>query len=104
MKARRGAKLDSRETALFSGEYWTGQRGRELGLVDALGDLRNVLRERYGDKVRTPLIAERGLFGRRVPGVSRGSSNCGTARASPTTWLRRSRRAHYGRVTDCRRS
>ena len=24
--------------------------------------------------------------------------------ASPTTWLRRSRRAHYGRVTDCRRS
>jgi len=72
VKARRGAKLDSRESALFSGEYWTGQRGRELGLVDALGDLRNVLRERYGDKVRTPLIAERGLFGRRVPGVSRG--------------------------------
>jgi serine protease SohB len=31
-----------------------------------------VLRERYGDKVRTPLIAERGfsLFGRRVPGVT----------------------------------
>jgi serine protease SohB len=28
------------------------------------------LRERYGEKVRTPLIAERGLFGRRVPGVS----------------------------------
>ena len=71
MKARRGAKLDSRETALFSGEYWTGQRGQELGLVDAIGDLRGVLRERYGDKVRTPLIAERGLFGRRTPGVSR---------------------------------
>ena len=61
VKERRGAKLDSRETALFSGEYWTGQRGLELGLVDAVGDLRNVLRERYGDKVRTPLIAERGF-------------------------------------------
>ena len=60
VKERRGDKLDSRETALFSGEYWTGQRGRELGLVDAVGDLRTVLRERYGDKVRTPLIAERG--------------------------------------------
>jgi serine protease SohB len=71
VKERRGAKLDSRESALFSGEYWTGQRGRELGLVDAVGDLRTTLRERYGDKVRTPLIAERGfaLFGRRVPGV-----------------------------------
>ena len=72
VKARRGAKLDSRETALFSGEYWTGQRGQKLGLVDAIGDLRGVLRERYGEKVRTPLIAERGLFGRRWLGVSRG--------------------------------
>jgi len=71
VKARRGGKLDSRETALFSGAYWTGQRGRELGLVDAVGDLRTTLRERYGDKVRTPLIAERGfaLFGRKAAGV-----------------------------------
>jgi serine protease SohB len=72
VKARRGDKLDSRETALFSGEYWTGRRGRELGLVDAVGDLRGVLRERYGDKLRMPLVAERGLFGRRTPGVGRG--------------------------------
>ena len=43
VKERRGDKLDSRETALFSGEYWTGQRGRELGLVDAVGDLRSDL-------------------------------------------------------------
>jgi ClpP class serine protease len=57
---------------LFSGEYWTGRRGVELGLVDAVGDLRGTLRERFGDKVRTPLIAERGFFGRRLPGVSRG--------------------------------
>ena len=71
VKARRGAKLDSRETAMFSGEYWTGQRSRELGLVDAIGELRGTLRERYGEKLRTPLIAERGLFGRRLPGVNR---------------------------------
>jgi len=71
VKARRGAKLDSRESALFSGEYWTGQRSRELGLVDAIGELRGTLRERYGEKLRTPLIAERGLFGRRLPGVNR---------------------------------
>jgi serine protease SohB len=72
VRARRGDKLDSRETALFSGEYWTGRRGVELGLVDAVGDLRGTLRERFGDKVRMPLIADRGFFGRRVPGVSHG--------------------------------
>ena len=61
VQERRGAKLNSRETALFSGAYWTGQRGRELGLADGIGDLRSTLRERYGDKVRMPLIAERGF-------------------------------------------
>jgi serine protease SohB len=55
---------------LFSGEYWTGRRALELGLVDGVGDLRGSLRERYGEKVVTPLIsAERGFFGRRLPGV-----------------------------------
>jgi serine protease SohB len=72
VKERRGTKLESRETALFTGAYWTGSRARELGLVDAVGDLRGTLRERYGDKVKTPLIAERGLFGRRPMGISMG--------------------------------
>jgi serine protease SohB len=70
VKARRGDKLHTEEANLFSGEYWTGQRALELGLVDGIGDLRATLRERYGDKVMLPLIsAERGLFGRRLPGV-----------------------------------
>jgi serine protease SohB len=29
----------------------------KLGLADAIGDLRTVLRARYGDKVQTPVIA-----------------------------------------------
>ncbi len=65
VKARRGGKLDGHEKDLFSGEFWTGNRAQVLGLVDAIGDLRTMLRERYGDKVRTPVIAERGWFGRR---------------------------------------
>jgi serine protease SohB len=70
VKSRRGSKLDtSHETDLFSGEYWTGSRARELGLVDMVGDIRGVLRDRYGDKVRTPLVADRGFFGRRPAGV-----------------------------------
>jgi len=72
VKSRRGGKLTGAETDLFSGEYWTGRRALELGLVDAIGDLRGVLRERFGDKVVTPLVtAERGLLGRRVFGVGR---------------------------------
>jgi len=71
VKSRRGGKLNGPEDSLFSGEYWTGRRALELGLVDGVGELRNTLRVRFGDKVATPLVsAERRLFGRRVSGVS----------------------------------
>jgi signal peptide peptidase SppA len=74
VKGRRGAALAGPESDLFSGEYWTGRKAQELGLVDQIGDLRGTLRQRYGDNVTTPLIsAERGLFGRRVPGVEAGA-------------------------------
>jgi serine protease SohB len=70
VKSRRGGKLNGPESDLFSGEYWIGGRALQLGLVDAIGDLRTVLRERYGEKVVTPLVAaERGLLGRRVFGA-----------------------------------
>jgi serine protease SohB len=69
VKSRRGEKLTGPESALFSGEYWAGQRALELGLADGLGDVRAVLRARYGDKVHMPLVAERGWFGRRAAGL-----------------------------------
>jgi serine protease SohB len=73
VKSRRGDKLSGPESDLFSGEYWTGRQALELGLIDAIGDLRGVLRERFGDKVVTPLVsAERGFFGRRVLGAGGG--------------------------------
>jgi len=71
VKERRGAKLHGADKTLFSGEFWAARRAIELGLVDGIGDLRSVLRERYGEKVRMPLImAERSLLGRRLPGTN----------------------------------
>jgi serine protease SohB len=71
VRSRRGEKLAGADSDLFSGEYWTGARAVQLGLADRIGDLRTVLRERFGENVRFPLIpAERGLFGRRTPGVA----------------------------------
>jgi len=69
VKSRRTGKLAGPESTLFSGEYWAGERALELGLIDRLGDLRSFLRERFGEKVATPLVAERGFLGRRVPGI-----------------------------------
>ena len=71
VKTRRGGKLNGSDKALFSGEFWTADKAIELGLADRIGDLRSILRERFGEKVYTPLIsAERSLLGRRLPGVN----------------------------------
>ncbi len=70
VKERRAGKLTGADETLFSGEYWTAQAALGFGLIDQIGELRTVLRARYGEKVRTPLIsAERSLLGRRLPGV-----------------------------------
>lgn len=68
---RRAGKLAD-DADIFSGLFWTGMRGLDLGLIDGLGDMRDVLRRRYGEKVKLELIsgARRGLFGKKVPGVS----------------------------------
>ena len=63
VKSRRGGKLTAADDELFTGEFWSGVRGLELGLVDAVGDLHETLRTRFGDKVRTRVIEpKRGLF------------------------------------------
>ena len=73
VRARRGSKLAD-DATIFSGLFWTGTRGLELGLVDGLGDMRQELKRRYGDKTKMTLVTgARGLFGRRIPGVSTGS-------------------------------
>jgi signal peptide peptidase SppA len=70
VKQSRGGRLKGPEKTLFSGEYWTGNKAVELGLADGIGDLRSVLRARFGDEVVTPLVsAGRGWLGRVQPGV-----------------------------------
>jgi signal peptide peptidase SppA len=71
VKERRGARLKGNDKTLFSGEFWIAQAAIDLGLADRVGDLRSYLRQRFGEKVRMPLIAaERSLFGRKVPGIN----------------------------------
>src|SRR6201747_1857152 len=75
VKQSRGSRLKGGDDVLFTGEYWAGETSISLGLADAIGDLRSTLRARYGDKVRTPLIAPAsgmlsGLLGRKSAGAA----------------------------------
>lgn len=75
VRTRRGDKLKIANDDLFSGRYWTGRRAVDLGLVDGLGDLRGVMRERFGDTVELRLIAEaKPWWKRRLSTISGGPS------------------------------
>ena len=36
---------------LFSGEFWSGRKAKELGLIDGIGNADQILREKYGEDV-----------------------------------------------------
>jgi len=65
VRERRGAKLRADDATLFEGDVWTGRRAVELGLIDGIGDLRGIMRARYGEKVRLRRIGERASWLRR---------------------------------------
>ena len=75
VRGSRGGRLKGADDVLFTGEYWAGETSVALGLADGIGDIRSTLRDRYGEKVKTPVIAPAsgmlsGLLGRRSPGAS----------------------------------
>ncbi|HEX4251740.1 MAG TPA: S49 family peptidase [Pseudonocardia sp.] len=77
VRSRRGAKLGEGADAaneLFTGEVWTGAKAAELGLVDGLGTLREIISSRFPDadpvlvEGRKPLLARLGVGGVSVRG------------------------------------
>jgi len=91
VRERRGGRLKGDDALLFSGEFWTGKRGLELGLVDGLGELRATLQQRYGAKVHLPVIAARRRF------LARFGLGSGVDMIGPSTLAALEERAHWQR-------
>ena len=36
---------------LFSGEFWSGRKAKELGLIDGIGNTDQILREKFGEEI-----------------------------------------------------
>ena len=70
VRARRGEKLKTEGGDIFNGRFWSGRAALELGLIDGIGDLRTVMRQRFGEKVRLRLVGERQSWWRRRLGLA----------------------------------
>jgi signal peptide peptidase SppA len=52
VRQNRQEKLKESDDFLFNGAFWSGKKAAELGLVDAIGDMRNVMKNKFGDKIK----------------------------------------------------
>ena len=85
VKARRGERLPKRkDKQLFNGDIWTGNKALDLGLIDGVGDLRGVMREKFGDKVKFKVFGPRQNWLQRRFGLSRPAE--GWPAAAPSDW------------------
>jgi signal peptide peptidase SppA len=94
VRRRRAGKIDAADEDLFSGDVLTGQMAADRGLIDGIGELRAVMRARYGENVRLRAIAaeRRRPFWGRLPFVGREPADMV---ADFTDWLEA--RALWGR-------
>ena len=72
VKERRGAKIEKTGEELFTGEFWSGKKALELGLIDGLADLRSKMRALYGEDVRFKLVMPSTSWFRRKRGIFAG--------------------------------
>ncbi len=50
-KSRSTRLKKTKEIELFSGEFWSGRKALELGLIDGIGSVNEILTRKYGDDV-----------------------------------------------------
>lgn len=70
VKERRGARIAAAGDSLFTGEFWSGRKALELGLIDGVGDLYSKMRALYGEDVRFRLVQPSTSWLRRKRSVS----------------------------------
>lgn len=57
VKTRRAGKLKGEDDELFSGAFWSGRQALARGLIDGIGHLHAVLRQKFGEKVQIRAIS-----------------------------------------------
>ena len=63
VKSRRGNKLsDENYDEIFSGLFWVGKKGIDLGLADGLGHMNEIIENKFGKKAKIKIIEQKKSF------------------------------------------
>jgi ClpP class serine protease len=66
VRTRRDGRLKAGDEELFSGAFWSGGQALQLGLVDGLGSLHDVVKEKFGAEAVLKPVSRPGGWMRRL--------------------------------------
>ena len=52
VKNSRGKKLKKTDEALFNGAFWSGTESKKIGLIDEIGNMREIMKKDFGKKIK----------------------------------------------------
>lgn len=82
VKTSRGDRITGPADQVFSGDFFLASKGKEWGLIDEIGDLRQILKSRYGTDVVVNVISSNrgGLLSRLGASFSAGLVDAAASR------------------------
>lgn len=96
VKTSRGSRLKATQKTAFSGDVWLGAQALEMGLIDGIGDLRGVCREKFGKDVVLKLVEGKTGLVSRLLGRSQGGFASDLAAGAMSALEERALWSRYG--------
>ena len=94
VKEARGDRLKGVQKTIFSGQVWNGEEAAKMGLIDGVGDMRSVMKEKLGDDVKFKCIKQEKSFLKGMLGMR--TQNSSIAEDAIKTLETRSEWARFG--------
>jgi signal peptide peptidase SppA len=70
VKDSRQKRLKGSDDEIFNGKFWSGKQALELGLIDGIGDVKSIMKEKFGKKIRFKNITPAKGFFKKKFGIS----------------------------------
>ncbi|CAK6515595.1 S49 family peptidase [Rickettsia helvetica] len=70
VKTRRVGKLTQQDEILFNGEFWAGQTALDYGLIDGIGDMYSIMKEKFGDNIKFQYLCAKQPWLKKKLGMS----------------------------------
>lgn len=70
VKTSRAGKLSQDDDILFNGDFWSGEIAEDYGLIDGIGNLYQVMQEKFGNDVKFEFITTKESWLKKKLGLS----------------------------------